>query len=449
MGTLSFPQGFLWGCATAAYQIEGAWAEDGKGESIWDRYAHTSGKIARGENGDVACDHYHRWPEDLDLLARLKANAYRFSISWPRIFPDGGGRVNRPGLDFYRRLVDGLHARGIMPMATMYHWDLPQALEDAGGWLARDTAYRFADYASFLYANLPDVPFWITHNEPFIAAAFGYGLGTNAPGLKRPRRILHAAHHLLLSHGLAVQAFREGGPSGARIGLALFLWPQEAATDRPRDLAAARRMDGIINRWYLDPIFRATYPEDIARWFRPRLGAPPIRAGDLERIGQPLDFLGVNYYTRLLHRQAWWNPLTGARQVPGAGPKTAMGWEIYPEGLYLLLERLYREYGPLPLYITENGAAYHDVPAPDGLIHDQERLSYLHAHLVQAHRAIAAGIDLRGYFVWSLLDNFEWAEGYGKRFGLVRVDYETQKRTVKDSGLYFARVAGANAVEIT
>ena len=442
----SFPPGFTWGTATAAYQIEGAWNEDGKGESIWDRFTHTPGKIADGENGDTACDHYHRWPEDLDLLKAIKAGAYRFSLSWPRIFPEGRGRPNQAGLDYYRRLVDGLRDRGILPFVALYHWDLPQALEDAGGWLARDTAGWFGDYAAYLFTHLEGVPFWLTLNEPFIAATYGYALGIDAPGLRRPRRLLHAAHHLLLAHGLAVAAFRENPPPGAQVGLALFLWPQEPGGDRPGDRAAARRMDGFINRWYLEPIFHGAYPADILRWCRWRVGAPPVQAGDLALIRQPLDFLGVNYYSRNLWRQAWWNPLTGARQVPGPQPKTAMGWEVYPEGLCAMLTRLAGEYGPIPIYITENGAAYPDVPDPDGNVHDRERVDYLRAHFSAARRALDAGVDLRGFFVWSLLDNFEWAEGYAKRFGLVRVDYPTQRRTIKDSGRYFAEVAAENAI---
>lgn len=449
MVLLQFPAGFLWGTATSAYQIEGAWNEDGKGESIWDRFAHTSGKIADGSNGDVACDHYHLWREDVDYMAQLGVNAYRFSISWPRIFPAGTGRLNQKGLDFYRRLVAALRERGITPMATLYHWDLPQALQDKGGWGNRDTAGWFAEYAAFLFQRLGgEIPLWITHNEPFVAAFLGHATGEDAPGLRRPRLAVQVVHHLLLSHGLAVRAFRQIAPASAKIGIALFLWPQEPATDRPRDMAAARRMDGLVNRQFLDPLFKGRYPEDLWRTYRTRFLAPKVASGDLETIAEPVDFLGVNYYTRMVHRASLLDPLLGAREVKPPAKRTLMGWEVYPQGLYNMLVRLKREYTDLPLYVTENGAAFADVAGPDGTVEDVDRLEYLRLHLEQAYRAIADGVDLRGYFVWSLLDNFEWAHGYTKPFGLLRVDFATQKRYFKASARWFAEVARKNAVEV-
>lgn len=449
MSRTDFPPGFLWGAATAAYQIEGAHDADGKGESIWDRFAHTPGAIETGENADIACEHYHRYAEDVGHMAELGLNAYRFSISWPRIFPDGGSSPNRRGLDFYRRLIHALHERGITPAATLYHWDLPQALQERGGWLNRDTALRFAEYAAFIFRELGgEVPFWITHNEPFIAAFFGHGNGTNAPGIRNPWAILPAGHHLLLSHGLAVDAFRAIAPRSARdglpapqIGVVLMIWPHHPASARPADAAAARRVDGAMNRMFLGPLFRGAYPEDMLRHFGRRGMRPPIRPGDMEQISRPIDFLGVNTYTRMLNAFDPRDLIIGARQIAAEGPTTAMGWEIYPDCIVEALRKA-REYTDLPLYITENGAAFDDPPPgpTDTVVEDPARVAYLRDHIAACRRAIAEGIDLRGYFVWSLLDNFEWNHGFSKRFGIIYVDYASQRRVWKRSAHFFREV---------
>jgi beta-glucosidase len=448
---LRFPDGFLWGLATAAYQIEGAVSEDGRGESIWDRFSHTPGKVANGETGDVACDHYHRWPADLDLLQQLSASAYRFSVAWPRIQAEGRGLPNRRGLEFYSRLVDGLLARGIRPAATLYHWDLPQALQDRGGWPNRDTAHRFAEYADHVYRALGDrVDLWITHNEPWVVAIVGHLHGVHAPGLTDLHAALATAHHLLLSHGLAVDAYRASG-LGAPIGITLNLFDTVPHSDSDEDVEAVRASDGYTNRWYLDPVLRGSYPDDTLAQFGRLVERPLdfIRAGDLEVTSRPIDFLGVNYYHPRVVRadpsdRFGWSVVPGARSGLST---TGLGYEVVPEGLYALLTHLHREYPGVPLYITENGAAYQDGPDRDGRVRDPGRVEYLRDHMAAAHRAIGDGVDLRGYFVWSLLDNFEWALGYRPRFGVVYVDYETQERTPKLSADFFREVAEANAVD--
>ncbi|MGQ9612670.1 MAG: GH1 family beta-glucosidase [Chloroflexus sp.] len=450
---IHFPSDFLWGAATAAYQIEGAWNEDGKGESIWDRFVRRPGVIANGDTGDIACDHYHRYEEDLDHMAALGLKAYRFSISWPRIFPTGSGQPNQRGLDFYRRLIDGLHRRHILPVATLYHWDLPQALEDRGGWTQRDTALRFAEYADYLFRTIGgEVALWATHNEPFIQAFYGYGNGENAPGERVPWQVLAVVHHLLLSHGLAVSAFRAARPQAVRsdmpspqIGIVLMIWPQYPASQRIADQRAAQRIDGIMNRLFLEPLFCRRYPADVIDHFARRLVFVPIQPGDFEIIGQPIDFLGINTYTRLLNAFTWREPFTMAKQVPGPLPKTAMGWEIYPDCIVEALQKA-RSYTSLPLYITENGAAFDD-PAPspnDQVVEDPQRVAYLQSHIEACKRAIAVGIDLRGYFVWTLLDNFEWAKGYSKRFGIIYTDYATQRRVWKRSAYVYRDIIAHN-----
>lgn len=451
---LHFPPGFLWGAATAAYQIEGAWAEDGKGESIWDRFTHTPGKIAGGETGDIACDHYHRWEEDVGHMAAMGLKSYRFSVAWSRIFPTGGGRPNQRGLDFYRRLIEALNTRGIIPSLTLYHWDLPQALQERGGWLERDTALRFAEYAAFLFRQLGgEVPYWVTHNEPFIQAFYGHGNGENAPGRRNPWEILTVGHHLLLSHGLAVEAFRaiapRAGTAGApapQIGIVLFIWPHHAASDHPRDQAANRVADGAMNRLFLEALFAGGYPADSLRHFARRGIRPAVRPGDLAIIGRPIDFLGVNTYTRLVNQAHRRDLLSGARQLTPTGPTTAMGWEIYPESIREALHKV-RAYTALPLFVTENGAAFDDRPGPDGVVDDQERIAYLRAHIAAARRAIADGIDLRGYYVWTLLDNFEWSKGFAKRFGLIHTDFASQRRTWKRSAYWYRDVIARNGLD--
>lgn len=456
MARMQFPAGFLWGVATASYQIEGAVAEDGRGESIWDRFSHAPGKTANGDTGDVACDHYHRYKEDVAHMARLGVPAYRFSIAWPRIFPNGRGAPNQKGLDFYRRLLETLHAAGIRPFATLYHWDLPQALQDRGGWANRDTARWFADYAAFVMEKLNgQVEGWITHNEPWVVAYIGHVTGEHAPGLKDMRTGFLVAHHLLLSHGMALQAFRQLGLKG-EIGITLNIQLVHPASEREDDLAAARRLDGVFNRWYLDPLFRGEYPADIWELLAGVGVAPAVQEGDLQLIGQPIDFLGINYYSRTLaaHDPGARETL-GVRMLSGPGPKTDMGWEIYPPGIYQVLTGIHQKYKPKKLYITENGAAF-----PDRLeeqrggeegetyaVHDRDRVDYLGRHFYQAGRAIEAGVPLAGYFVWSLLDNFEWAFGYTKRFGIIYVDYPTQRRVWKDSARFYREVVAENAVD--
>jgi beta-glucosidase len=434
-----YPRGFKFGAATAAYQIEGAWDEDGRGESIWDRFCRTPGAVAGGATGNVACDHYHRWREDLDLLAAMRIESYRFSISWPRVQPDGRGALNRRGVRFYRRVLEGLLERGIEPVPTLYHWDLPQALQDAGGWAARDTAERFAEYARLMAEQLGDVVAqWITHNEPWVMAFLGHAEGRKAPGVRDWPTALRASHHLLLSHGLAVQALRAGTPAGTPVGITLNLHPQRPVSDSDEDLAATRIADGYANRWFLDPVLRGSYPEDMIEVFARRFGPPDsVLPGDLELIAQPIDFLGVNYY--FPHRVAAdpaASPL-GLRHAPPLGPLTTMGWEQDPSGLHEILVRVRRDYGDVPIAITENGAAFDDGDIVDGYVDDPARVQYLQGHLAALGRAIADGVDVRRYYVWSLLDNFEWEHGYEQRFGIVHVDYDTQRRVPKRSGLWY------------
>jgi beta-glucosidase len=430
-----FPPGFLWGAATASYQIEGAAHEDGRGESIWDRYSHTPGNVLNGDTGDVACDHYHRWPDDIKLMQQYGLDAYRYSIAWPRIIPQGRGAVNEKGLDFYERLTDGLLAAGIQPWVTLYHWDLPQALQDKGGWADRDTAYAYADYAEIVARRLGDrVAGWITHNEPWVAAFIGNLVGRHAPGLHSMRTAMAVTHHLLLSHGLAVPRLRAATPT-VPVGITLNLNPTYPASDSPEDQAAAVRKDGLLNRLFLDPLAFGRYPADTLE----QVGAdgPPVQDGDLDLMRAPLDFLGVNNYFREVVRDAPGAEQVGTEQVQPPGEYTTMDWEVYPDGLRTLLERLHRDY-PFPAYyITENGAAFPDQVAPDGHVHDDRRKAYLQAHFESAAKAIAAGVPLRGYFVWSLLDNFEWGYGYSQRFGITYVDFATQQRIIKDSGRWY------------
>jgi beta-glucosidase len=437
--TTSYPHGFRFGAATAAYQIEGAWDQDGRGESIWDRFCHTPGKVAGGATGDIACDHYHRWREDVDLIASLGIESYRFSIAWPRVQPDGRGAPNPEGIAFYRRLAETLRERGIEPIATLYHWDLPQALQESGGWEERDTTERFAEYAALMAEELGDVVAqWITHNEPWVVAFLGYAQGTKAPGVKDWATALRVSHHLLLSHGLATQALRAGAPAGAPVGITLNLHPQRPLTGTDEDRSAARIADGYANRWFLDPVLRGSYPEDMLELFGRSLGPPDsVQPGDLETIAQPIDFLGVNYYfPQRVSPDAAAAPL-GVRHDDPAGPLTTMGWEQDATGLHEMLVRIRRDYGEVPICITENGSAFEDGKEIDGVVEDPPRLAYLQDHLDAVRRAIADGVDVRSYFVWSLLDNFEWEYGYVPRFGIVHVDYETQRRTPKRSALWY------------
>jgi beta-glucosidase len=447
---MTFPTDFLWGAATSAYQVEGAVTEDGRTPSIWDVFAATPGKTHRGETGLVAADHYRRMDEDVALMAELGLNAYRFSIAWPRIIPEGTGAVNQRGLDFYDRLVDALLAHGITPLATLFHWDLPLALEERGGWRNRATAYAFADYAEVVARRLGDrVPWWVTLNEPWCAAYLGHGSGLHAPGLHDAQAAADAGHHLLLSHGLAMPRLRAHVAAGAQLGICLNIYPIYAADDRPETLRDVERADRFQNRWFLDPLFRGHYPDGLFEDME--AAPPPIEDGDLAIINAPLDVLAVNYYNRLVVRARGEDA-----ELPGVAPVgyehvshlpdasyTAMGWEVYPQGLRAVLDRIHNDYAPAGLIVAENGAAYDDEWGDDGSIHDRERMEYLREHTRLLAEVLAQGVPLRGYFVWSLLDNFEWAEGYGKRFGLIYVDFATQRRTVKDSGRWYASFIAA------
>ena len=460
-----FPRGFVWGVSTAAYQIEGSVRADGRGPSIWDTFSHTPGRTHNGDTGDVACDHYRRLEEDLDLVASLGPVSYRFSVAWPRIQPDGKGSANPAGVDFYRRLVDGLRARGVTPTATLYHWDLPQALEDAGGWVVRDTADRFGEYAAMVAEALGDaVERWITVNEPWCSAWHGYGNGLHAPGRADSGAAVAANHHLLVGHARAVAAIRAATP--APVGITLNPSPVRAASDAAADLDAARRVDGYVNRLFLDPLFEGRYPADMVEHYAAALpGFSVVADGDLNAISAPLDFLGVNYYSpglvadRSNSDQALRSGLVApthepepaaeeldvVRLVHSGAKRTAMGWEIDATGLTELLLRLDRDYRLPPLYITENGAAFCDYVDPDGRVEDGDRIAYLDGHLNALARAIDGGVDVRGYFCWSLLDNFEWARGYGKRFGLVWVDFPTGQRIPKRSFSWYRDVVTANS----
>ena len=430
----TFPRDFVWGAATASYQIEGAANEDGRGESVWDRFAATPGKVRNGESGAIACDFYHRYSDDILLMRELGIDAFRFSIAWPRVLPQGRGKVNKKGLDFYDRLVDELLDSGITPFCTLFHWDTPQVLDEEGGWPSRGIIEPFCEYVEAVSERLGDrVQHWITHNEPWVVAWVGHGWGHHAPGRTSDKEALAAAHHLLLSHGRAVEILRRNSPT-AEVGITLNLDYVYAASNDPADGEAVRWVDGLHNRWFLDPIFRGQYPDDMLEAWADDL--PEIHDGDLATISAPIDFLGVNNYT---------SPLVAADLNGGRSQivrrldvdRTDMGWEVVPDGLHDLLVRLDREYGPQAIYVTENGAAFADVRGHDGSVEDPERRAFLEAYIDAAGRAIAAGVPLRGYFTWSLLDNFEWAWGYWKRFGLVYVDYPTLERVPKGSFYWY------------
>ncbi|MGW5670639.1 GH1 family beta-glucosidase [Micromonospora sp. NPDC003776] len=437
---LRFPTDFAWGAATSAYQIEGAAKEDGRGESVWDTFSHTPGRTRNGDTGDVAADHYHRYAEDLDLMRDLGLRSYRFSISWPRIQADGSGKPNQRGLDFYRRLVDGLHERGIAPMATLFHWDLPQALQDTGGWENRDTAERFGEYADVMFRALGDrVPVWLTINEPKTVVQNGYIWGHHAPGQQDPQAAYLVAHHLQLAHGLAVRALRATGVPG-RIGPALNLHPCYPADDTAEAATATRLYDGYENRLYLDSILKGAYPKDVLADLGPdsRM-VRGVRDGDLAVISSPVDLLAVQYYTPIY--------VTGQGDTVRKWPTSEAEWQqIYPEGMYDILTRVTRDYGRIPLTITENGLPCPDRLGADGTVDDAPRIDFLRDHFAAAHRAIRDGVPLESYHVWSLLDNFEWAEGYEQRWGLVYVDYPTQRRVLKRSAHWYRTVIRDNGL---
>jgi beta-glucosidase len=433
-----FPDDFLWGAATSAYQVEGSPLADGAGPSNWHRFSHTPGRIYNGDTGDIACDHYRRFEGDIKLMQALGLNAYRFSIAWSRVSPEGRGRVNPPGLDFYQRLVDTLLAHGIQPLVTLYHWDLPAALDDQGGWLNRDSAAWFTDYAQVLFRALDDrVKFWVTLNEPWVIADAGYLYGVHAPGHASPFEASRVSYNLLRAHASAVQAYRAEGRH--QIGLVVNLEPKYPASQRPEDLAATSRAHAYMNRQYLDPVFCGAYPQVLAEIFGSAW--PALAAADLNQIRQPIDFLGINYYTRsVICDDPTASLIHTGRVHQNRSTHTAMDWEVYPQGLIDTLRWVRNRYGDLPLYITENGAAFYDPPVVSAPVEDPLRIAYLRDHLRAVHSALRNSVNLRGYFVWSMLDNFEWNYGYSKRFGIVHVDFATQQRTPKASARYYARI---------
>jgi len=441
MSNYRFPSNFVWGAATASYQIEGAWNEDGKGESIWDRFSHTPGKITNGDTGDVACDHYHRMPEDIALMRQLGLKAYRFSVSWPRVLPTGHGRINPAGLDFYDRLTDALLAANIEPFLTLHHWDYPQALYEQGGWANRDNLPYFADYSALLVKRLGDrIRRWATFNEPGVIAQDGYVSGAHAPGVKDNWKMARQVnHHLLVAHGLAVQAIRAIDPS-LEVGIVLSQWGVDPASNDPADIAAAEHAWNSRETSFLHPIFAGYYHPEWIEAAGETMSE--IKPGDMALISQKLDFLGINSYSRsvISANQGRISPIPGSEY-------TEMNWEVCAPAFRRVLNRMNNNYRLPPIYITENGAAYKDVVTPNGKIHDERRIDYLRQHFTQVRLAMQDGVDVRGYFVWSLLDNFEWGHGNTKRFGLIHIDYDTLKRTVKDSGEWYAKVIGTNQVD--
>ncbi len=449
MARVNFPDGFRWGAATASYQIEGGWNEGGKGLSIWDEFAHTPGKIRTGDTGDRACDSYHRWREDVALCRAMNLNSYRFSIAWPRIQPEGSGKPNASGLDYYGRLADALLESGVRPFPTLYHWDLPLALHERGGWTERDTAARFAEYAHHVVRALGDrISSWLIFNEPGIFTNFGYGIGIHAPGIRSREALLRATHVVNLAHGDAFRAMRSERAE-LTIGSAFSMSPTEPASDRERDVMAAERMHAWTNDWFLRPSLRGEYPDAF-------LDGPPydvmgVAPGDFERMRAPLDVIGVNLYFRSLVRADSSERLgLGARALGMGGeqgPRTEFGWEVWPDALYKMLMRVTSDYGRIPIEITENGCSYGDVPGADGKIRDQQRIDFYRGYIGAVGHAIAAGVDVRGYHAWTLLDNFEWAEGFAQRFGLTHVDFASCERTIKQSGHWLARVAGQNGLD--
>jgi len=446
MGGKGFSKDFIIGTATASYQIEGAVLEGGRGASIWDVFSHTPGRIQNGDTGDIACDHYHRYTNDIALMKEVGLKGYRMSVAWPRVFPQGRGKPNTAGLDFYNRLVETLLANGIEPMITLYHWDLPQALQERGGWGNRDTADYFADYAYTIYQSLGDrVKKWNTLNEPWVSAFTGHYLGRHAPGLRNAALAVQVSHHLMLAHAKAVEAFRQSGREG-QIGIALNLYPIYPASPSEEDEKAAWFADGYHNRWFLDPVLKGTYPDDMLAIFRDKFMAPDIKDGDMEKIGKnPVDFLGINYYFRKVIRRNDNQDILQLNEVKPEGSEyTDMGWEIWPEGLLDLLRRIQRVYKDPRMVITENGAAFRDDRIQDGVIQDDDRIRFLQSHLEAARQAVAEGIRLEGFYIWSLIDNFEWSYGYSKRFGIFYVDYGTLERKWKKSALWLKKYIEEN-----
>ena len=447
MKTVTFPAGFSWGTATASYQVEGAWQEDGKGESIWDRFSHTEGKIQTGETGDVACDEYHRYKEDVAIMKSIGMRGYRFSIAWPRVFPDASGAVNQKGLDYYTRLVDELLANGITPFPTLYHWDLPQYLQDDGGWSNRDIVPKFAKYAEVCVNALGDrVKNWMIFNEPSIFTTVGMLFGHHAPGLRDPQYMLRATHVVNLAQTAALRTMRATGKSGLSIGTAFNMSPMYPKTGSAEDRAAAERRHAFTNVWFLDPLVKGTYPVAYLEQDK-TLARMDIRPGDMELIKDKLDFIGINLYTRTIVHADERDRNLGAGQSQGEGPRTAFGWEVWPAALYQMIKRVDADYGHPPIYVTENGCSYPTAPGPDGRVPDKERIDFYHGYVGQTARAIDEGCDVRGYYAWTLLDNFEWATGTSQRFGLTYTDFDTLKRTVKDSGYWFRDLIAKNQID--
>ncbi|QWU17709.1 beta-glucosidase [Paenibacillus sophorae] len=446
MRTVQFPQDFVWGAATAAYQIEGAYNEDGRGMSIWDTFSRIPGKVENMDNGDVACDSYHLYLEDIALMKELGITSYRFSIAWPRIFPEGTGEVNAKGLEFYHAFVDALLGHGIEPVCTLYHWDLPQSLQDSGGWENRDTVGAFAAYAETLFRSLGGkIKKWLTINEPWCVSFLSNYQGIHAPGNKDLQTAVTVAHHLLLAHGSAVRKFRELELPG-EIGYAPNVTWMEPYSSRKKDVEACKRENGCYVEWFMDPVFKGEYPSFLVKWFREKGAEVPILKGDMELIHEKIDILGINYYSGSLAKYEESAGLTACEPVEMGDDRTDIGWPIYPEGFYKVLSYINNRYGDIPIYITENGACYNDGP-DNGIVADPKRVGYLHKHLLQLHRCISNGIPVKGYFAWSLLDNFEWAYGYSMRFGLVHVDYDTLARTPKDSFYWYQDVIATGEVE--
>ncbi|MCI3922398.1 GH1 family beta-glucosidase [Paenibacillus sp. TRM 82003] len=443
-----FPDQFRWGAATASYQIEGAYKEGGRGLSIWDTFSHTPGNVVNGDNGDVACDSYHRYGEDIELMKELGIKNYRFSVAWPRIFPQGRGKPNPEGLAYYHDFVDKLLAAGIEPFCTLYHWDLPQALQDEGGWDNRATIDAFVEYATLMFNEFKGkIKFWMTFNEPWCVSFLSNYIGAHAPGFQDLQLATNVAHHLLVAHGRTVQAFRAAGIEG-QIGYAPNTEWNEPYSARQEDIDACRRSTAWFIEWFFDPVFKGEYPDFMVDWFKGKGVTVPIQDGDMQIISQPIDFVGINYYTGRVGRYRQGDGLFDSEAIDVGYDKTDIGWNIYPEGFYKVLTHIRDRYGDVPIFITENGACYNDEPGADGRVRDERRIAYLRDHLISVHRAIASGVNVQGYLTWSLMDNFEWAEGYSKRFGIIYVDYNTLERTKKDSYYWYKHVAETGWLDI-
>ncbi|ADU28569.1 GH1 family beta-glucosidase [Evansella cellulosilytica] len=454
MAIIQFPKDMRWGTATASYQIEGAANIDGRGPSIWDTFSKTPGKVLNGDNGDVACDSYHRYKEDVAIMKDLGITTYRFSFAWPRVIPNGTGEVNQLGLDFYHNFIDELIANDIEPMATLYHWDLPQALQDKGGWGSRETIDAFVEYAELMFKEFNGkIKYWITFNEPWCASFLSHYGGEHAPGFTDLQLGMDAAHHMLVSHGKAVQKYRELGVKGGQIGYAPNVEWNEPYSNKQEDIDACRRAGGFFIEWFMDPVFKGSYPQFMLDWFKEKEGVePPIQDGDLEIISQPIDFLGINYYTGSVGRYvedqaAQQHSLFNHERVDQGYQKTDIGWNVYPEGFYNVLKYVTDLYGQVPIYITENGSCYNDEPE-NGVVKDDKRIDYLRQHLTALRRAMDSGVNIKGYMTWSLLDNFEWAWGYSMRFGIVHVNYRTLERTKKDSFYWYKQTVANNFFEV-